>query len=134
MKILIVVSLLVIAHGAQTCPRFPFQLEPVDYEMLESLITHASWGKNLQFRSVHRIEEPQDHHLDPLMIVKKSENHSKAAIAIAQILPNGQVCFANRHIEHNQLILPELIDILNAFIKLMNHKYINADFRFSYLY
>lgn len=136
MKILIGLSLFVIANGAQHCPRFPFQLEPVDYEMLASLITHASWGKNVQFRSVHQIEEPIGQgSLDPLMISKKGQfNTSKVAIAIAQVLPSGQVCFANRKIGSNQLALSDLKSITNAFIKLMNHKYSNIDFSFSYLY
>ena len=61
----------------------------------------------------------------------------KILVTVANILPNGQVCFANTKLERtvpeNPVHARHFIDIINTYIKFLNHKYQEGTVRFRYV-
>lgn len=78
------------------------------------------------------MEEPSD--LDEMI---EEDGESKVMLNIAHILPNGQVCFANQKLQRTIPMKPEhaehFVDVINTFIKFMNHKYRDSPATFRYV-
>ena len=63
--------------------------------------------------------------------------NGKTLVDIAQILPNRQVCFGNRKlmrsVPENPVYAAHFIDIINTFIKFLNHRYQSGPVLFRYV-
>lgn len=65
------------------------------------------------------------------------DSAGKVLLSLANILPNRQVCFANQKLHRTVPVQQEhaehFVDIINTFIKFMNHKYRGSSVLFRYV-